>query len=110
MSTGHIVSGEPINLENLTDNLQDDSTYALVKTSDMEVIRMYLPHGKCIEEHSVEGEMSIHCLKGDIFFNIDGQGMELTEDDWLYLEKEQSYSYSVKSDTILLVTILFNNK
>ncbi len=74
----------------------------------MEVIRMVLPHGKSVDEHQVDGEMSVQCLKGDIFFSVDGRAQELTADDWLYLSKAQPFSYSVKPDTILLVTILFD--
>ena len=107
MKGGHVKSGDRINLEHLRDDMESDATYALVKTSCMEVIRMALPHGKSVEEHTVGGEMSIQCLKGHIYFNIDGRAQELTKNDWLFLNKDQPFSYSVRSDTILLVTILF---
>jgi len=106
---GHVGSGEVINLETLKGNMEVDSSYALVKTDDMEVIRMALHKGKTISEHSVDGEISVQCLKGDILFTIDDKAVELTKDDWLYLEKKQSFFYSVKEDTILLVTILFTD-
>ena len=107
MNQGHVQSGEVINLEKLKGNMDVDASYALVKTNDMEVIRMALHEGKTINEHSVEGEISVQCLQGDILFTVDGKAVELTKDDWLYLKKRQSFSYSVKKDTILLVTILF---
>lgn len=108
MSKGHIKSGDCINLTTLRDELDADATYALVKTDDMEVIRMALPHGKTVEQHIIDSEISVLCLKGDIFFNIDGKARELKENDWLYLKKNQPFSYSVKSDTILLVTYIFS--
>ena len=109
MNQGHIDSGEVVNLATLKEDMDVDASYALVKTSDMEVIRMALRKGKTIEQHSVEGEMSVQCLKGHILFSVAGNEVDLTEDDWLYLEKQQPFSYSVKSDTILLVTILFTH-
>lgn len=109
MNHGHIGSGEVVNLETLKGNMQVDASYALVKTDAMEVIRMALHKGKTISEHSVEGEMSIQCLKGDILFTLGTKAVELKRDDWLYLQKKQPFSYSVKKDTILLVTILFMN-
>lgn len=109
MNQGHVQSGEVINLGTLKGNMEVDSSYALVKTDDMEVIRMALPKGKTIDEHSVDGEISVQCLKGDILFTVDGQAVELQKDDWLYLKKKQSFSYNVKKNTILLVTILFTN-
>ena len=109
MNQGHIDSGEVVNLATLKEDMDVDASYALVKTSDMEVIRMALRKGKTIEEHSVEGEMSVQCLKGHILFTVGGEAVDLKEDDWLYLEKQQPFSYSVKNDTILLVTILFTH-
>lgn len=110
MNQGHIQSGEVVNLETLKGEMDVDASYALVKTNDMEVIRMAVHKGKTIDEHSVDGEMSVQCLKGDILFMVDGNARELTASDWLYLEKKQKFSYSVKEDTILLVTILFTEK
>lgn len=109
MNQGHIDSGEVVNLETLKDNMDVDASYALVKTEDMEVIRMALHEGKTIEEHSVEGEISVQCLRGDILFTVGGKAVELTSGDWLYLQKKEPFSYSVKKDTILLVTILFTD-
>lgn len=107
MNQGHVTSGEVINLGTLKGEMDVDTSYALVKTEDMEVIRMALPKGKTINEHNVDGEMSVQCLRGHILFTVDGQAVELTGDDWMYLQKKQSFSYSVKNDTVLLVTILF---
>ncbi len=109
MNQGHIESGEVVNLETLKGDMDVDASYALVKTNDMEVIRMALHKGKEISEHMVEGEMSVQCLKGDISFSVDGQARDLGEDDWLYLKKKQLFSYKVKEATILLVTILFTH-
>lgn len=108
MSQGHIKSGEVVNLESLREEMDVDASYALVKTDDMEVIRMAVHDGKTIDEHHISGEMTVQCLKGDILFMVDGEARELTPGDWLYLKKKQNFSYSAKDDTILLVTILFS--
>lgn len=109
MNQGHVESSEVINLETLKGDMDVDASYALVKTDDMEVIRMALPKGKEINEHNVEGEMSILCLKGNIQFNVGGVVRSLNTDDWMYLKKKQPFSYTVKDNTILLVTILFTD-
>lgn len=108
MSYGHVKPGDPINLQTLREELDMNASYALVKTEHMEVIRMALPKGKTIEEHSVDSEMSVLCLKGKIYFNIDHHVQTLMADDWLYLNAGQPFSYSVKQETILLITIIFN--
>lgn len=110
MSYGHVKSGDRINLQTLREELDVDNTYALVKTDKMEVIRMALHKGKTVEQHTVDSEISALCLKGEILFQIDNNAETLAEDDWLYLEEGQPFSYSVKEDTILLVTIVFGNQ
>ena len=109
MNHGHVVSSEVINLEALKGDMDVDASYALIKTDDMEVIRMALPKGKEINEHKVEGEISVLCLKGNIQFSVGGVIRNLSEDDWMYLKKQQTFSYVVKENTILLVTILFTD-
>lgn len=110
MSYGHVKSGDRINLQTLREELDVDNTYALVKTDKMEVIRMALHKGKAVEQHTVDSEISALCLKGEILFHIDTKAETLTEDDWLYLKEGQPFSYSVKEDAILLVTIVFGNQ
>lgn len=109
MNKGHIQPGEVVNLLTLKKDMSGDATFALVKTSDMEVIRMVLPEGRNISEHSVEGEMSVQCLKGHTEFTVGDKIHDLTEGDWLYLERNELFSYRTKTETILLVTILFVN-
>ncbi|MEL7834932.1 hypothetical protein [Fodinibius sp. Rm-B-1B1-1] len=110
MRYGHVQSGDPINLQSLREELDVDTSYALVKTDNMEVIRMALPQGKSVEEHVLDSEISVQCLQGEILFQIDGRASSLTHDDWLYLKKGQPYSYSVKSDAIVLITIVFGEQ
>lgn len=110
MSYGHVKSGDRINLQTLREELEVDATYALVKTDKMEVIRMALHKGKVVGRHTVDSEISVLCLDGEILFHIDSTAETLSKDDWLYLKEGQPFSYSVKEDTILLVTIVFGER
>lgn len=107
MNQGHIEEGEVVNLRTLNNDLSPDETNALVKTSDMEVIRMVMPAGKETRDHSVKGEVSIHCLEGTIELDIEGEKQELNEDDWLFLERDRDHAVRAVTDAVLLVTILF---
>lgn len=107
MNKGHVKAGEVINLQTLNDEMPPESTFALIKTSDMEVIRMVLPKGKKVDEHSVKGEISVQCLKGKTAFAVEGRELELNEGDWLYLNGDQPYSINALHDSVLLITILF---
>ncbi|MDZ7692765.1 MAG: cupin domain-containing protein [Balneolaceae bacterium] len=107
MNQGHIKAGEVVNLHTLKSDMSADSSYALIKTPDMEVIRMVVPEGREIEEHKVEGEVSVQCLKGKVAFSIGDETRTMTEGSWLYLNKKEPHSLTAKTDSVLLVTILF---
>lgn len=107
MAQKKLAPGEVVNLYSLKEDMPEDATLALMKTSDMEAIRMVLPKGKEITEHSVDGEMSVQCLEGRTEFTVGDETHLLSSGDWLYLSRNQPHSLTVKRDTILLVTILF---
>lgn len=108
MNKGHIKFGEVVNLENLNSDLNPEVTHALIRSESMEVIRMVLPRGKEIAEHSVKGELTIQCLKGEVVFDVGGKEQILQEKDWLALKKGARHALKVKEDAILLLIILFN--
>lgn len=107
MNQGHIEAGEVINLHTLNEDMPPKTTFALIKTEHMEVIRMVLPQGKVVAEHSVKGEISVQCLKGTTLFTVENEQLELNESDWLYLNGNQPHSLKAVTDTVLLLTILF---
>ena len=109
MTKGHVKSGEVINLNSLREGMSEEATFALAKTEDMEIIRMVIPRGKSIDEHSVEGEISVQCLKGEVIFQMGGEARTLAENDWLFLDRNEPHALHAKQDTVLLVTILFIN-
>lgn len=107
MNKGHIKSGEVVNLQTLKTGMSSEQTFALIKTEDMEVIRMVLPRGKDVMEHSVEGGISVQCIEGEVIFHIGDEAQTLSPSDWLYLKKGQPHAIHAKTDAVLLVTILF---
>lgn len=107
MSQKKLQPGEVVNLYSLKADMPDDSTLALMKTADMEAIRMVIPKDKVISEHSVDGEMSVQCLEGKTEFSVEGKTHVLSSGDWLYLGRNQAHSLHALRDSILLVTILF---
>lgn len=107
---GHIEAGEVVNLDTLKPDMSPDSTYALIKTPDMEVIRMVIPEGRYVEEHSVEGEVSVHCLDGEVDFHVGDETKKLTEGSWLYLKRNELHAMKGVTDAVLLVTILFTGR
>ena len=110
MNKGHIHSGEVINLGKLREDMDVGASHALIRTEEMEVIRMALPQGKKMREHSVDGQITIQCLQGEIQLDIEGTVRSLKPEDWLFLEGKVPHALTVKEDAVLLLTILFTNQ
>ncbi len=53
MATHHAKPGEVVNLETWAEDLTTEQTKAIIKTNEMELIRLVLPQGKEILNHKV---------------------------------------------------------
>lgn len=105
MEIHHCAPGEVINLHRLNEQVPQNSTFALVKTEKMEVIRMFLPRGKKIPAHHVPGEITVQCLSGRVAFGVESRFRELQAADWLFLSSNQEHSLHALEDSVVLVTI-----
>lgn len=107
MAIPHASAGEVIDIRPLGSALSGATTTALIKTENIEVIRLIVPRGKEIHTHKTRGEVIVQCLEGRISFTTRGVTHELTGGRLLYLESEQDHSLLGIEDASLLVTILF---
>ncbi len=107
MAIRHALPGDVIDIRPLGSALSGAMTTALIKTEDIEVIRLIVPRGKAIHTHKTNGEVIIQCLEGRIAFTTRGVTQELEGGRLLYLEREQEHSLIGIDDASLLVTILF---
>jgi len=107
MSLPHVKSGQVIDLMNLPGEMPSDTTFALVKTSQMEIIRMVLTEGKKIPQHKVLGEISVQCLQGKVIFKAEELEQTLEAGCWLYLDGSIPHSLEALVSSVLLVTVLF---
>jgi quercetin dioxygenase-like cupin family protein len=105
MSVPHAQSGEIILLP-LGAAAASSKTTTLVKTADLEVIRLVLPAGKEIPSHKAPGEITVQCLEGRIDFTARGRTQELTAGRMLYLAAGEPHALKAATDSTVLVTIL----
>lgn len=106
MALQHAVSGERISLSRSDDDIANFTSIALVKTEHMELIRLLLPKGKSMPEHSVEGEMSLLCLSGEIAFDAHGRTTVLHPTEMIYLAGGEPHAVRATEDSVALLTIL----
>lgn len=105
MSIHHAQSGEIISLP-LGTALTTSQTTTLVKTADLEVIRLVLPKGKEIPSHQAPGEITVQCLEGRVAFTAHGKTEELGAAQMLYLAASEPHALKAVEDSTVLVTIL----
>lgn len=106
MALPHAQPMEVIDIGPLGAKLKTAQTATLVKTDDLELIRLILSEGKEIKRHNVPGEITIQCLEGRIAFSTRQSECELTAGKMLYLHGSEDHALRAIKDSSLLVTIL----
>lgn len=106
MAIQHAVSGQPVSVLPMAHAPGDRQTVALFKTSELEVMRLFLPKGKSMPAHKVAGDITVHCLEGAIAFNNDGQDQVLVAGELLYLSGGVVHSLTGVEDSCALVHIV----
>ena len=108
MAIHHATPGEVIDVTPLGSALETTKTSTLLKTDNVEVIRIVMHSGKVIPEHEAPGEIIVQCLEGRIVFTAAGKMEELSSGQMLYLKAEEPHAVRCLEDASFLVTILAN--
>jgi len=106
MAMTHAQPLEVISVAPLGAGLTTAKTAALFKTSQVEVIRLILPQGKELPEHTAPGEIIVQCLEGRIAFTALGKAAELDRGKMLYLAAGEPHSVRAIESSSILLTIL----
>lgn len=104
MALQHAASGERIALLAHID--PHYASVALAKTPHMELIRLQLQKGKSMPMHSVEGEITLQCLQGEIECVAHGRSTTLHPMDMLFLAGGEPHAINAIQDCVALLTIL----
>ncbi len=107
MATHHAQPGEIVDLQTWAADLPKEHTKAIIKTDEMELIRIVLPSGKGIPTHDTPGPTTIHCIAGKIAILAMGKTQELNYDQLLHLAPGESHSLKAIEDSVVLLTIIF---
>lgn len=106
MAIPHAGSGDVIDVTPLGEGLRQAITTTLVKSDQLEVIRLVLPAGKGIAEHRAPGEITVQCLEGTIEFQAHGGPRTLQAGQMLYLAGGEPHALKAVADASVLLTIL----
>jgi quercetin dioxygenase-like cupin family protein len=106
MAIPHANPGEVIDVRPLGAALAISKSGTLLKTKNLEVVRLVMIAGKEIAEHKAPGDITVHCLEGKVGFTALGQTHELTAGEMLYLNAGEPHSVTCIEDASFLLTIL----
>jgi len=105
MAQPHAASGEVVSVLPLGAALGGARTHALIKAGQLEVVRIVLPAGQQLREHSAPGEITVQCLEGRVEFDLPGSTLTLGAGDWLHLQRGEPHALRALDDCSLLVTL-----
>ncbi|OWW18894.1 cupin domain-containing protein [Noviherbaspirillum denitrificans] len=98
--------GELIDIRPLGDKLAEADSIALARTDDFEVMRVVMPAGKTIPEHSVPAELTLQCLEGTVDVQALGRTQTLEAGQMLYLHGNTPYALQARANASVLMTVL----
>lgn len=104
MAIPHAKPGEVISV--LAEGDAERRTTTLLKTANVEVVRLVMAAGKEIAEHRAPGEIIVQCLDGTIEFTALGASQSLTSGQMLYLPAAEPHRVKCIKDGSFLLTIL----
>lgn len=105
MAQEHVPSGQVVGVRPLGVDLGTARTTALLKSEQLEVVRIVLLARRELREHSAPGEITVQCLEGCIEFSTP-QGLQtMAAGDFIHLRRNESHAPRARIDSSALVTI-----
>ena len=105
MAIAHATSGDLIHAQPLGSRLPDVQSHALLKSEQLELIRLVLPAGKGLKEHRVDGEITIQCLEGVIELSTQTRTLSLKAGDLVFLSGGEPHGLKALEPASALLTI-----
>lgn len=106
MSNEPAPSGQVIDVGPLGNAFEQARTRKIFASKHVDLIRMVLPAGKQIAEHTAKGEITVHCLEGLVDFTVAGQTVSLSPGRLLCLSNREPHSLQALENSSLLLTLL----
>lgn len=106
MAISHLSSGNVASIRPFGDALDETSTNAFFKDEHLEVMRVFLRAGKRIEEHAVDGPVTVQCIEGEVDVVTGDTHRVIRSTDLLYLAGGVAHELFAIQNSSLLVTIV----
>lgn len=108
MALPHAQPLDVIDVRPLGPALRDAVTTSLLKTPTLQLMRLVLPAGQSLPEHSVPGAITVHCLEGQTVVTTSSRTCTLRAGQLVMLDGSEGHAVKAVSDSSLLVTVLLH--
>lgn len=108
MALPHAQALDIIDLRPLGPGLPGAVTSSLLKTRSLQLMRLVLPAGQGLPEHSVPGAITVLCLEGEAVVTTPSRRCPLGAGQLVMLEGGEPHAVQALSDASLLVTVLLH--
>jgi len=105
MAQEHVPSGRVISIVPLGATLHQSRSTALLKSEQLEVVRIVLLAGKELREHSTPGEITVLCLEGRIEFRTPAGTQLLEPGGFIHLRRDEPHALRALVDSSALLTL-----
>lgn len=108
MALPHARPLDIIDLRPLGPGLPGAVTSSLLKTPSLQLMRLVLPAGQGLPEHSVPGAITVLCLEGEAVVTTPSRRCPLGAGQLVMLEGGEPHAVQSLTDASLLVTVLLH--
>ncbi len=105
MALRHAQALEPIDVQPLRERLAQSVTTSLIKSRNLQLMRVVLRAGEHLPEHHVRGEITLQCLEGQAQISTPTHELALSPGQVVLLPEGEAHAVHALSDTSMLVTI-----
>lgn len=105
MAQVHASSGDVIDLQPLGDAFAGSVTTAIIKSAQLELMRLVLLSGKGMREHHVQGEITVLCIEGLIAITTPTHTRQLAAGQFVLLAASEPHALQALADSTALLTI-----
>ncbi|ASC68383.1 cupin domain-containing protein [Achromobacter denitrificans] len=79
---------------------------SLLRTTDLQLIRLVLPAGHRMPSHQVPGVLTLHCLSGQVDVETPARQCTLAEGQLVMLQGGEPHSLHARAPTVVLLTLI----
>ncbi|MDB6000353.1 MAG: cupin [Rhizobacter sp.] len=105
MAQNHTASGQLASVLPLAAALVNGKTTAILKSQELEVMRIVLLAGKAMAEHWAPGEITLQCIEGAIEFTSPHGVSVMRAGDLIHLCAREPHSLKALEDSSALLTM-----